>query len=812
MMLTLWQDLRYGARMLSKKPAFTLIAIITLALGIGANTAIFTVVNASLLRGLPYHDPERLVHLWETNPHQNFQQREASYPDYLDWQTSSAFDGMAGYAGGGGFVLEGREANEIVVAGRVTANFFTVLGVQPVLGRTFQDGEDQPGAARVALLSYGGWQRFFGGDKQVLGQTLMLSGNPYSVIGVLPPSFQFAPRGAAEIWTPLVPDEMQRSRRFQHWVNVVARIKPGISVEQAQTEMRPIAQHIASEYPDSHTNTTIVLVPLQQQFVGRLKPLLLTLLGAVGFVMLIACANVANLWLVRAAVRQKEIAIRAALGAGRFRLLRQMLVESVLLSLLGGAAGLLLARWGVDLLIAAIPAEQLNFMPYLRGLSLDSRILFFTFALSVLTGVVFGLAPAWQAAKLDLQAVLKEGGRTAGSFGRGRLRNLLVISELALAVVLLVGAGLMMKSLTRLLQVDPGFNPRNLLTFSVRLPAARYNNDQKIAAFHQQLLTRLEAIPGIAGAGTVGVLPLIGGNTTRFYPASRPKPAPGQEIEANLRDVSAGYFSVVRIPLVGGRYFTEHDDAKAPGVIIVNQTLAHLVFPQQNPVAQRLIFPGVGTEPYEIVGVVGDERVNGLDARITPVVYYPYLQDSPLGQGNTLVVRTKGDPVSFSNAIRSECRALEPAMAVFEVRTMEQIIANTPATFMRRYPALLIGLFAVLALLLASLGIYGVISYTVGQQTHEIGVRLALGAQRRDVLRLVMSRGMMLALIGVSGGVVGALVLTRLLQGLLFGVTATDPATFAGVVALLLTVALLACYIPARRATKVDPLVALRYE
>jgi putative ABC transport system permease protein len=811
MIRDLWQDLRYGLRVLAKKPAFTIIAVITLSLGIGANTAIFTVVNAALLRGLPYHEPERLVHLWETNPHENSHQREASYPDYLDWQANQVFAGMAGYGGGGGFVLEGREANELVVAGRVTANFFAVLGVQPVLGRTFQEGEDQPGAARVVVLSYGGWQRLFGGDQQVLGQTLMLSGNPYTVVGVLPPSFQFAPRGTAEIWTPLVPNEMQRTRRFQHWVNVVARLKPGISVEQAQTGIQLIAQRIASEYPDSHANTTIVLVPLQEQFVGRLKPLLLTLLGAVGFVMLIACANVANLCLVRAAVRQKELAIRAALGAGRLRLLRQMLVESVLLSLLGGAAGLLLARWGVDALIAAIPAEQLNFMPYLRGLSLDSRILFFTFALSVLTGVVFGLAPAWQAAKLDLQGVLKEGGRTAGGITRGRLRNLLVVSELALAVVLLVGAGLMMKSLTRLLKVDPGFNPHNLLTFGISLPA-RYDNDQKIAAFHQELLTRLEAMPGIAGAGTVGVLPLIGGNTTRFYPAGKPKPAPGQEIEANLRDVSTGYFRVVGVPLTVGRYFTERDDAKAPGVIIVNQTLAHLVFPQQNAVGQRLIFPGYETQPFEIVGVVGDERVNGLDARITPVVYYPYLQDSPLGPASTLVVRTKGDPVSFSNAIRSECRALEPGITIFEVRTMEQIIANTPATFMRRYPALLIGLFAVLALLLASVGIYGVISYTVSQQTHEIGVRIALGAQRRDVLRLVLSHGMLLALIGVGGGLVAALALTRLLQGLLFGVTATDPATFAGVAVLLLTVALLACYLPARRATKVDPLVALRYE
>ncbi|HKZ02263.1 MAG TPA: ABC transporter permease [Pyrinomonadaceae bacterium] len=810
-METLFKDIRYGVRSLVKSPSFTVIAVLTLALGIGASTAIFTVVNAALLRGLPYHEPERLVHLWETTPQKSFHQREASHPDYLDWKKNQVFSGMAAYSGGGSFVLERNEGNEMVAAGRVTANFFSLLGVNPLQGRLFQDDEDRPGAAPVVVLSFGGWQRYFGGDKQVIGRTLALSGTAYTVVGVLPPNFQFAPRGSADIWVPLVPTETQLSRRFMHWVNVIARLKPGITLDQAQAGMQPIAQHIASEYADSHAGTKIVLKPLHEQFVGKVKPLLMTLFGAVGFVMLIACANIANLLLVRAAARQKELAIRAALGARRVRLLRQLLIESLLLAILGGVVGLLLAHWCVDLLIAAIPAEQLNTMPYLRGLSIDNSILLFTLTLSLLTGVVFGLAPAWLAARLDLQSVLKEGGRSTSAVARTRLRSLLVIAELALALVLLIGAGLMMKSLTRLLDVDPGFDSENLLTFSSRLPAARYDQPEKISTLYQSLLTRLESVPGVVAAGTINILPLRGGNTTRFYIANQPKPPPGQEVEANLRDISANYFSVMRVPLINGRYFTPQDDLKAPGVIIVNQTLARSVFQQQNPVGQRLIFTA-DPQPYEIVGVVGDEKINGLDAELTNVVYGPYLQDPTLGLNNMVVVRTKGDPSSFTNSVRNEFLALEPGLTISEVRTIKQVIANAPATFMRRYPALLIGLFAMLALVLAAVGIYGVISYLVSQQTHDIGVRMALGAQRRDVLRLVMSKGVTLALTGVGIGLVVAIAVTRLMQGLLFGVTTTDPATFATVGALLFAVALLACLVPALRATRVDPLVALRYE
>ncbi|MGH9834747.1 MAG: ABC transporter permease [Blastocatellia bacterium] len=811
-MQTLWQDLRYGARLLLKHPAFTLIAVVTLALGIGGNTAIFTVVNAALLRSLPYQEPERLVYLRETTPQKSFPRREASYPDFLDWRQNQSFSGMAAYAGGGGFTLMGGDGPERIMAGRVTGNFFSVLGVEPMLGRLFREDEDQPNAERVVALSYGFWQRRFGGDPKVVGQTLNLSGDAYTIIGVLPPAFQFAPRGTVEVWAPWRPNEAQLTRRFMHWVNVIARLKPGVSEAQAQAEMQTIAGRIAQDHKDSHAGTNIVLTPLHEQIVRQIKPLLLVLLGAVGFVLLIACANVANLLLARASARQKEIAIRAALGAGRFRLIRQLLIESALLALLGGGLGLLLAQWGVEALIAAIPDNVLNFMPYLRGLALDGRTLAFTGALALVTIIVFGLAPALHASKLDLQSALKEGGRTSGEGSRRRLRDLLVVGEIALALVLLVGAGLMMKSLMRLLEVDPGFDPKNVLTFSVSLPAAKFDRNEEVYAFHHQLISRLESLPGVKGAGTVTVIPLIGGNTTRFYDAAQPRPAPGGETEANLREVSDNYFRVLGVPLVAGRHFNERDKADAPAVVIVNQTLAKRVFPNGDAVGQRLIFTGDDSSPNQIVGVVGDEKVNGLAEQTTPVVYYPFLQDTTPGLTKNLVVRTEGDPAALVSAIRNECRELEPGLTVAQVMTMEQIIANSPSTFMRRYPALLIGVFAAVALLLAAIGIYGVMSYSVSQQTREIGVRLALGARKLDVLRLVIGRGMLLALAGVGVGVVAAFGLMRLMTGLLFGVEASDPATFGLIALLLVVVALLACYIPARRATKVDPMVALRCE
>ena len=810
---TLLQDVRYGFRMMWKRPGFTAIVVLTLALGIGANTAIFTVVNAALLRGLPYEEPERLVHLFETTPQKNFGRREASYPDFFDWRQNQSFEGLAAYTGAAGFALAGPDGSELVEAGRVTANFFDVLGVRPALGRTFQEGEDEAGAERVVVLSHGAWQRRFGGDPSAVGRTLTLSGDSYTIVGVLPPQFQFAPRGSAEMWAPWRPSESQRTRRFMHWVNVVGRLKAGVTEEQARAEMETVARRISEEHHESHAGTNIVLVPLQEQFVGQLKPLLFVLLGAVGFVLLIACTNVANLLLVRGAGRQKEFAVRAALGAGRARLVRQMLAESLLLALVGGALGLGLAQWGVDALVAAIPEQRLNAMPYLRGLGLDTGTLLFTAALSVGVSLLFGLAPAFQASKLDLNATLKEGGgKGAAGASRSRLRSALVVTEVALSLVLLVGAGLMLKSLTRLLEVDPGFDPKNLLTLRLAVPASEYGDYDRVANFHRQLLARLEAMPGVRGVATVGTMPILGGNTTRFYAAGQPVPAPGTETEANLRNISAGYFRVMGVPIVAGREFSERDTKDAPPAVVVNQTLAARVFPGEEAVGQRLVFTGGGGPPVEIVGVVGDERVNGLDAVVTPVVYYPYLQDTPPPPGTGVLVRTQGDASALAGAVRGEVRALEPAALVFGVRTMEEIIADSPAAFMRRYPTLLIGVFAAVAFLLASVGIYGVVSYTVSQQTHEIGVRMALGARTSDVLRLVVGRGMAMALVGVSVGLIGAFALTRLMSSLLFGVSPTDPQTFALVAALLVAVALAACLVPARRATRVDPMTALRYE
>jgi putative ABC transport system permease protein len=658
------------------------------------------------------------------------------------------------------------------------------------------------------LLSYGLWQKRFGADAAIVGQSVTLNGSPYTVIGVLPLDFQFAPRGGAEMWTPFVPSATQLSRRYMHGTNVIGRLKPGVSIEQGAAEMRVIGERIVAQHAESHTGTGIQLVPLREEIVGDVKPILLALLCAVGFVLLIVCANVAGLTLVRAAGRAPEIAIRMALGATRARVTRQLLTESILLAVIGGAAGLLLARWGIDALIAAIPETRLSAMPYLRGLRLDGTILAFTAGLSLLTGIVFGLAPAFQASRRELNESLKTGGKSPG-VARQRLRNGLVVTEIALALVLLVGAGLMTKSLLRLMAVDPGFRTENLFMITVILPAAKYMEDSKVATFHQQLLARMESLPGAQGAATVGVLPLVGGNTTRFIVEGEPVPPPGQQTEANLRDVSAGYFRTMGIPIINGRHFSERDNAGAPGVVIVNQTLARRAFPNGNAVGRRIIFTGDNRTPIEIVGVVGDEKVNGLDARTTPVVYYPFLQIP--SRFTNLIVRAH-NAAGLAAAIRQEGLALEPELTFFGGLTIERLMENLPATFARRYPAFLIGIFALIALALAAVGIYGVISYSVGQRTREIGLRMALGAHRRDVLKLVLKQGMTLAVTGVAIGLAAAFGLTRLMTGLLFGVDATDPGTFAGIAALLLLVALLSCYIPARRATKIDPMVALRCE
>ena len=804
----LLQDLRYAVRTLLKRPGFTLIAVVTLALGIGASTAIFTVVDAALLRGLPYKSPDRLYHLWESTPQKEFAQREFSYPDYQDYQRNQVCEGLAAYTGGGA-IMTGRGEPQLVFTPSASANFFSLLGVEPVIGRTFLPGEDKPGAAQVTVLTYAMWQRRFGGDRGIINQSLTLNGKSYTVIGVLPSSFQFALR-PADLWLPYQPTDAQLTRRFMHGTNLIARLKSGVNVGQAQTELSVIARRIEQENKDSHAGTGLKLVPLQEQVVGQVKPILMVLLAAVGFVLLIACANVASLLLTRSLSRQKEVAIRAALGASRWRVVRQLLTESVLLSLAGGAAGLIFAYWGVGALVAVLPDGQLNALPFLKTLRIDATILAFSFGLSLLTGMIFGLAPALQSSRLDLNEVLKEGGRHTSGGGRHRLRSAFVMTEIALAVVLLVGAGLMMKSLLRLLQVNLGFNPQNVLTMTVVLPAGKYSEDQRQVDFFDQLNERVRSLPGVNGVGTVNILPLQGGNTIRVNVEGDPVPPPGQETECNIRTVNESYFQTLGVPIIAGRMFDERDKADTTPVVIIGMSLADRVFAGRNPIGRQLVYAGVKAPPLQIVGVVGDVKITGLDEAIRPVLYYPHRQDA--GLGTNVVVRTNSDPSPLAAAIRNEIRTLEPDVAIFNVNSMEALIRNSPAAFMRRFPALLISIFAGVALLLASIGIYGVVSYSVSQQTHYIGVRVALGAKASDILKMVLKQGLVLALAGMAVGVVAALALMRLLRSLLFEVQANDTATFVLVVGTLLVVALLACYFPARRATKVDPLVALRYE
>ena len=809
-MNTVLGDLRYALRMLAKKPSFAAVAVLTLALGIGANTAIFTVVDAALLRSLPYKEPDRLVHLWEVNQQQEFHQREASYPDYIAWKdNSNSFEGLAGYSRGS-FTLTGREAPERVPGAAVTASFFSTLGVDAAHGRTFRPDEDKPGAERTVILSHGLWERRFGSDASIIGQSITLNEAPFTVIGVLPSHFKFALAGESEIWIPLRPSRMQIERHYMHWLNVIARLKPGVTIEQARADMSAVAGRIEQQDRQYHAATNISVVQLHEQVVGAVKPILMVLLAAVGFVLLIACANVANLLLARSAARQKEIAIRQALGASRWRLIRQLLTESLVLASAGGALGLVIAVWGIELLTATIPGSIISTMPYLQDIRIDSGILAFACAVTLMTGLVFGLAPALQATKAGLQESLKEGGRSSSDSTRHRMRNLLVVSEIALALVLLLGAGLLIKSLLRLLEVEAGYNPRNLLTMQVALPAARYSESDAQVAFHKQLLARLESLPGVKGAATVSVLPLVGGDTGGFNIEGEPAVEGREKRECNLRTVSTGYFDVMGISLVKGRYFTEFDNQDAPNVVIVNQTLAARYFPGQEAVGRRIALTFGRSAPWQIVGVVSDEKVVDLDQTTTPVIYFPYLNDSDSMMG--VVVRTESDPMALSSGVRGEVAAIDRDVAVYGFKSMEQMIAESPSTFLRRYPALLIGIFAAVAMTLAVIGIYGVVSYSVSQRTHEIGIRMALGAGKRDILKLVVGQAAGLTMAGVGLGLAGALAVTRLMESLLYEVGATDLITFATVSVLLAAVAMLASYIPARRATKVDPVVALKYE
>jgi putative ABC transport system permease protein len=810
-MSTFMNDVRYGLRMLFKSPGFTLIAVLALALGIGANSAIFSVVNAMLLRPLPFPEPERLAVIWETNPNLGANLRlrnEASPANFKDWiAESTSFENIAAFRWAD-YNLTGGDLPEQLLGHPVTVNMFDTLKTRPLVGRTFLPDEGKAGASRVVVLSYKLWQRRFGGDAALVNQNITLNGESYTVVGVMPPEFAF-PVAASELWVPLrFEGELMESRRA-HFLYTRARLKPGVTLAQAQTEMDTIAARLRQQYPESNTDRGVRLVSLHEESVHQLKPALLALLGAVGFVLLIACANVANLMLARATARHKEIAIRTALGASRWRVVRQLLTESVLLSLLGGALGILLALWGVDLLLASVPKEFSLFFHGWDKIGLDKWVVAFTVGISLTTGILFGLAPALQASKLDLNESLKEGGRTSGGGGSRRgLRGVLVVAEVALALVLLVGTGLMIKSFIRLLDVRPGFDPQNLLTMQLALPAARYAEDEQVLAFYGQLEERLKAQPGVEGVGFINYLPMAGsGGTATFVFEGRPAPPAGQYPEANFRIASPDYFATMKIPLARGRNFNARDRADAPRVAVINETLARLYFPNEDPVGKRLLRPD-GTNPTEIIGVVGDVKHFGLEDEAEGYLYVPHAQNA---NGTlALVLRTKGDPQQLTALVRREVTALDKDQPVVDIKNMEQRVAETMSP--RRLTVFLLGIFAAVAMLLAALGIYGVIAYSVTQRTHEFGIRMALGAQRGHIIRLVIGQGMWLVLVGLGVGLAGAFVVTRLMTSLLFQVKPTDPLTFAAVAALLSGVALLACYIPARRATKVDPMVALRYE
>jgi putative ABC transport system permease protein len=809
---TLLQDLRYAVRILRKSPALTLVAVVSLALGIGANTAIFSVVNAILLKALPYNDPDTIVLVWGHIPSDGKDRSQVSATDAADWRNqNTVFEEITTY---GGFrpIMTGNGEPERVPGMQVGDGYFKVMKAEPMLGRVFAPEEQEDGKDRVIVLSHGLWQRRFGADPNIVGKTVLLNTRPYTVVGVMPANFHSLPSSLlsddrAEYYRPVAEGYDEEERASRH-LRAIARLKPGVTLEQAQAEMSVIAGRLEKEHPTANTGYGVRLTTITEDTVGGLRRTLLLLFGAVAFVLLIACANVANLLLARSAARQKEIAIRAALGAARGRLVRQFLTESVLLSILGGGLGLLLAMWGTGL----IESLGSQVTPLLSGIKIDYRVLGFTAAVSLLTGVVFGLAPALHVSRPDLNETLKEGGRSSGAgSGRSSLRGALVVSEVAMALVLLICAGLLIKSVMRLRDVSPGFDPENILTMNVNLPGAKYPKPQTWVAFYDEIIGRIEALPGVQSAGVTSVLPLSSNFDGRGLAVEdRPKPR-GEEISVDLYIVTPGYLRTMAIPLMKGRPLSAQDAENQPLVALVNETMAEELWPGEDPIGKRIKVPGSQRSPQPwrtVVGVVSDVKQYGLDKKEPMQIYLPEAQYP--GSFMTLVVRTSSDPKNLMAAIRNEILAADPDQAVYDIATMEQLLSDSIA--LRRFSMMLLIIFATLALTLAAVGIYGVISYSVTQRTHEIGIRMALGAGRGDVLKLVISHGMKLALAGIAAGVAASFALTRLMASLLYGVGATDAPVFVSIPVILAGVALGACFVPARRAARVDPMEALRYE
>lgn len=810
MILDLLYDVRYGLRIFRKNPGFAAIAVLTLALGIGANTAIFSIVNSILLRPLPFKDPDRLVTLGHAYPKLDLI-APVSPPGFINYRDRANVFESAAVSSGTSVTMTGQGDAERIQGRQVSAAFFSTVGVAPILGRDFLPEEDQEGKGRVVILSQGLWQRSFGSDPNILGRIITLDGESYTVIGINPATFNLY--GQDELWMPLALPASQfgPERMTSEFLVMIARMRPGVTVEQAQSAMNTVAAQLIQEHPqnlakDGSWGVSVKL--LYENYVADIRPALFVLLGAVGFVLLIACANVANLLLARSSARRKEIAIRTALGAGRWRLVRQLLTESLLLSLVGGGLGLVIAIWGVDLLVKL----NQNNIPRAQEVSVDSRILIFTFGLSLLTGIFFGLVPAIHASKTELTETLKEGGRTSGAGHRSRFRSALVVSEIALALILLIGAGLMVKSFARLLQVNPGFQTQNVLTMRVSLPSLKYKEQPAVQAFYQQITEKVKNLPGVQSVGAVSTLPLSGGVSSGSFMIE------GQEIpegelgpHSDRRTANTGYFETIGIPLLKGRYFNERDNAESPKVVIIDETLAGKYWPGQEPVGKRISYnrDSKGDRIWrEVVGIIGSIKHKSLDAEYKGTVYSPHNQ---IAMSNmALVVRSSGSPENMTSMVRGAIQSVDKDVPIFRVSTMEKLVNESVAP--KRFSMLLLGIFAAVALVLAGVGLYGVMSYGVSQRTHEIGIRMALGAQRGDVLRMVVGQGMLLALIGMGAGLIGAFALTRVMQRLLFGVSATDPLTFIIVPFILAVIAMLACYIPARRATRVDPMVALRYE
>lgn len=807
---SLVQDIRYGVRILLRRPGFTIVAALVLTLAIGANVTIFTFIDAALLRPLPYRDTKQLMTIWDVRHSEVYSRFEASYPDYLDWkQQNQAFGSLATYGGSGNGILAGKDGPQMVPVCRVSDNFFQTLGVSPILGRVFRDGEDLASSPRYAVLSYGFWQRQFGGRQNIIGQSLTLNGEPRTIIGVLPKTFHFAPSGDVDLYVTLHATGGMLTRRNLHWMYPFGRLKPGVSLDQAQVMMNVLAANLEKQYPDSNKELRTAVIPLTDVITGQIKPILMVLLAAVGMLLLIACANLANLLLARAATRAKEFAIRSALGAQRWRVIRQLIVEGTVLAVAGTAGGIVVAILATRWMIHTLPGQMLQSMPYLKAAGVEPRILLFAAGLGMLTALLFSLPPALRLSSPVMNHSLKEGGQLSGASSWRRVGSPLVVAEVAISAVLLVGSGLLLKSLYRLLHVDAGFNVSRLTTFNVFPDSKRYDEDHQAIMMHDKVIDALLALPGVSATGTTSTPPVVGGNTSLFRVVGAPlTPLP---YEANSRTIDPGYFSTLQANLKAGRYFNENDSTNTPKVVIINETLAKMAFGNQNPVGKQIVFTYNSQEkPREVVGVVSDVHEGELNVEDKPAIYTPFAQ----GPDNifAVVVRSDVDPVSLRHALERAVHQIDAGIVLFQMQTMEDLIAQSPAAVLHRYPAWLVSVFALSALLLGVVGLYGIVSYSVSQRTREVGIRMALGAPRGKVLKLIIGSGARLAAIGIAAGIAGAVLAGYVLRSVLFGVQPWDIATLLIVAVILSAISVLASYVPARRASRLDPMKALHYE